>query len=151
MAETDGLFNELGGFKPVGLAEVGRMLLCGKLLLPFIRFVVLDGRRVSGTEESDPEDGMEAKLLVPVLEAAECLMRSWSLKRRFGVSGVVDLEEMLTVCEVIEAFRLRIDPAVVGLGIEFLFCMPVRLLLGLSSCEVFKKLRKPKTSIPNSK
>ena len=98
MAETDGLFNELGGFNPEGgLAEVGLLLLCGKLLLPFIRFVVLEGLSVSGTEESEPEDGIEAKLFVPVLEAAECLMRSWSLKRRFGVSGVVDLEEMLTV------------------------------------------------------
>ena len=69
----DGLFNELGGFNPVGLAEVG--LLCGKLLFPFMR-LLLDGRRVSGTEDNEPEDGMEAKLLVPVLEAAECLMRS---------------------------------------------------------------------------
>ena len=72
----DGLFNELGGFSPVGLAEAGLWLLCGKLLLPFIRLVELDGLRVSGTEDSEPEDGMEAKLFVPVLEAAECLMRS---------------------------------------------------------------------------
>eukprot|EP00093_Oithona_nana_P014961 14961.XXX_203773_203991_1 [CDS] Oithona nana genome sequencing. len=71
----DGLFNEPGGFNPVGLAEAG--LLCGRLLFPFRRlFVLLDGRRVSGTEDNEPEDGMEAKLLVPVLEAAECLMRS---------------------------------------------------------------------------
>ena len=92
---------------------------------------------------------MEAKLLVPVREGgpAVCLMRSWSLKRLFGVSGVVDLEEMDTVWEVIEAFRLRIDP-VAGRGIvlpvlEF-FCTTLRLvLLGLpsTSCDVFKKLR----------
>lgn len=57
---------------------------------------------------------------MPVLEAAEDRIMSWSLadeNRRLGVSGVVDLDEMETVAaEVIEAFRLLIEPAIDGLG-----------------------------------
>ena len=36
------------------------------LLLPLTRFE--GGLRVSGLEDKDPEDGIEAKLLVPVLD-----------------------------------------------------------------------------------
>ena len=46
-----------------------------------------------------------------------------SLDILLGPSGVVDLEDIEIVCEVMEAFRLLIDPAMDGLGmaVEFLF------------------------------
>lgn len=59
---------------------------------------------------------------------------------------MVDLDDIEMVCEVIEAFLLRIELAIEGLGmaVEFLFVDGAvfgRLKLTLSSCDLFKKVR----------
>ena len=63
------------------------------LLLPLTRLE--GGLRVSGLEDKDPEDGIEAKLLVPVLDGGpDCRNISWSLEILLvGPSGVVHLDD----------------------------------------------------------
>ena len=95
-----------------------------------------------------PEEGIEAKLFVPVLDAAEDRMISWSRAEAggnllLGVSGVVDLEDMDTVWDVIEALRLRIEPAIDGLGIAVLIPLTADeaveyFLAGFSSCDLLR-------------
>ena len=53
-----------------------------------------------------------------------------SLDILLGPSGVVDLEDIEIVCEVMEAFRLLIDPAMEGLGMAVEFLFDVGAVLG---------------------
>lgn len=70
--------------------------------------------KVSGV---DPEDAMEARLdWTPDLEGADCRISSLRDIPR-GVSGVVERDEIETVCDVIDAFRLLIEPETEGRGI----------------------------------
>ena len=66
-------------FNVVGLAEEGLLLfldcnepvLCGRPLRPLPLTLFEDGLSVSGFEDNEPEDGIEAKLFVPVKESMD--------------------------------------------------------------------------------
>ena len=69
-------------------------------------------------------------MYVPVLDGGPDCRRMSSLDILLGPSGVVDLEDIEIVCEVMEAFRLLIDPAMEGLGMAVEFLFDVGAVLG---------------------